>query len=224
MTCLAVIDFETTGATPAHGARATEVAVCLLEGGRIVDRFASLMNAGVHIPAFITQLTGISNAMVAEAPPAEAVMREAAAFVGDRPLVAHNAAFDRQFWRAELAHCGLAAEQAFACTVRLSRRLYPEAPNHKLGTLAEWFDLPTSGRAHRALADAEVTAHLLARMLRDLERRYGCSADAALLMQLQSTAPQQVHRLLSALGPPPGPAGAQGHPTQPRAGPLTTAR
>ena len=196
MTCLAVIDFETTGATPAQGARATEVAICLLENGRIVDRFASLMNAGVTIPPFIVQLTGISNAMLAEAPPSTEVMREAARFVGERTLVAHNAAFDRQFWRAELAQCGLAAEQAFACTVLLSRRLYPEAPNHKLGTLAEWFDLPTSGRAHRALADAEVTAHLLARMLRDLDRRYGCSADAALLMQLQRTAPQQVQRFL----------------------------
>ena len=196
MSCLAVIDFETTGATPAQGARATEVAICLLENGRIVDRFASLMNAGVTIAPFIVQLTGISNAMLAEAPPSAEVMREAARFVGERTLVAHNAAFDRQFWRAELAHCGLAAEQAFACTVLLSRRLYPEAPNHKLGTLAEWFDLPTSGRAHRALADAEVTAHLLARMLRDLDRRYGCSADAALLMQLQRTAPQQVQRFL----------------------------
>ncbi len=193
MSCLAVIDFETTGATPAHGARATEVAICLLEGGRIVDRFSSLMNAGVHIPSFITQLTGITNEMVAAAPPADAVMREAAAFVGARPMVAHNAAFDRQFWRSELAHCGLEASNEFACTLLLSRRLYPDAPNHKLGTLAQWFDLPVSGRAHRALADAEVAAHLLARMQRDLEKRHDCpAADAALLMALQRTAKHQV--------------------------------
>jgi len=149
MPCLAVIDFETSGATPAQGARATEVAICLLEGGRIVDRYASLMNAGVNIPPFITQLTGITNEMVAAAPPAQVVMREAAAFVGARPMVAHNAAFDRQFWRSELAHCGLEASNDFACTLLLSRRLYPDAPNHKLGTLAQWFDLPVSGRAHR---------------------------------------------------------------------------
>ena len=193
MPCLAVIDFETTGATPAHGARATEVAICLLEDGRIVDRYASLMNAGVRIPSFITQLTGITNAMVAAAPPADAVMREAAAFVGARPMVAHNAAFDRQFWRSELAHCGLTAANDFACTLLLSRRLYPDAPNHKLGTLAQWFDLPVSGRAHRALAAAEVAAHLLARMQHDLQKRHGCSrADAALLMALQRVARQQV--------------------------------
>ena len=197
MSCLAVIDFETTGATPAHGARATEVAICLLEGGRIVDRYASLMNAGVRIPSFIIQLTGITNEMVAAAPPADAVMREAAAFVGSRPMVAHNAAFDRQFWRSELTHCGLQADNDFACTLLLSRRLYPDAPNHKLGTLAQWFDLPVSGRAHRALADAEVAAHLLARMQHDLESRHGCSrADSALLMALQRVGKQQVGAFL----------------------------
>ena len=197
MSCLAVIDFETTGATPAHGARATEVAICLLEGGRIVDRFASLMNAGVRIPSFITQLTGISNAMVAAAPSADVVMREAAAFVGTRPLEAHYAAFERQFWRSELAHCGLQAPHDFACTLLLSRRLYPDAPNHKLGTLAQWFDLPSSGRAHRALADAEVAAHLLARMQHDLQTRHGCRrTDAALLMALQRTAKAQVGAFL----------------------------
>lgn len=206
MPCLAVIDFETTGATPAQGARATEVAICLLEGGRIVDRYASLMNAGVHIPSFITQLTGITNEMVAAAPPAEAVMREAAAFVGARTMVAHNAAFDRQFWRSELAHCGLTAANDFACTLLLSRRLYPDAPNHKLGTLAQWFDLPVSGRAHRALADAEVAAHLLARMQHDLEKRHGCnSADSALLMALQRVAKQQVSAFLrERVSPAPG--------------------
>ena len=206
MPCLAVIDFETTGATPAQGARATEVAICLLEGGSIVDRFASLMNAGVRIPSFITQLTGITNEMVAAAPPAQAVMREAAAFVGGRPMVAHNAAFDRQFWRSELAHCGLAAANDFACTLLLSRRLYPDAPNHKLGTLAQWFDLPVSGRAHRALADAEVAAHLLARMQHDLEKRHGCSsADSALLMALQRVAKQQVSAFLrERISPAPG--------------------
>ena len=199
MSCIAVIDFETTGATPAQGARATEVAVVLLEDGRIVDRFQSLMNAGVRVPSFIVQLTGISNEMLVQAPPAAEVMREAARFVGRQPLVAHNAGFDRQFWRAELARIGEAADHDFACTVLLSRRLYPDAPNHKLGTLAQWFDLPVSGRAHRALADAEVTAHLLARMQHDLALRHGCPrSDHALLMGLQRVAKHQVGAWLQA--------------------------
>ena len=98
MSCIAVIDFETTGGSPALGDRATEVAIVILEDGRPVERFQSLMNAGRPIPAFISQLTGITNAMIAAAPPAGQVMREAARFVGELPMAAHNAAFDRRFW------------------------------------------------------------------------------------------------------------------------------
>ncbi|MEO0003791.1 MAG: polymerase PolC-type [Pseudomonadota bacterium] len=173
MSTIAVIDFETSGLLPEAGGRATEVAIVLVDQDRVVDRFASLMNAGVWIPPFITELTGISNAMVRAAPAAAQVMAQAAQFVGDRPLIAHNASFDRKFWQSELAHVGLAAPQPFACTVLLSRRLYPDAPNHKLGTLADFHALPRSGRAHRALSDAEVTAELLLRIQRDLRRRHG---------------------------------------------------
>jgi DNA polymerase III subunit epsilon len=188
MTPIAIIDFETTGISPSMGDRATEVAIVMLEGGKVVDRYQSLMNAGVWVNPFITQLTGITNEMVQAAPPAEQVMREAARFVGGRPMVAHNAAFDRKFWQAELARCGQDGAHAFACTLLLSRRLYPQAPNHKLGTLAALHHLPSSGRAHRALADAEMAAHLLAQMQHDLKTRYACQQpNHALLMGLQRT-------------------------------------
>ncbi|MBW8469961.1 MAG: 3'-5' exonuclease [Thiobacillus sp.] len=184
---IAVIDFETTGISPGQGDRATEVAIVLLERGQVVDRFQSLMNAGVHIPAFITQLTGITNAMVAGAPPAEVVMAEAARFVGEVPMVAHNASFDRRYWIAELARAGVPAPQPFACTVLLSRRLYPEAPSHKLGSLVDYFHLPRTGRAHRALADAEMAAELLQRIQHDLRTRHGVTEpDHAFLCALQA--------------------------------------
>ena len=189
MSLIAVIDFETTGLSPAMGDRATEVAIVLLEGGQIVDRFQSLMNAGVHIPAFITSLTGISNAMIAGAPPADRVMRDASRFVGHAPLVAHNAAFDRKFWQAELAMAGEAAVHPFACTLLVSRRLYPHAPSHKLGVLVDYHDLPRAGRAHRALADAEMAAALLGQIQHDLRTRHGITRpDHALLMLLQRCA------------------------------------
>lgn len=173
METVAVIDFETTGIAPDAGARATEIAAVLLCNGRIVGRYQSLMNAGAYVPPFIEQLTGISNEMVRAAPPAAKVMREVAEFVGAHPLVAHNASFDRRFWDAELARVGKARVQEFACTMLLARRLCPEAPNHKLGTLVEFMGLPAAGRAHRALADAEMAASLLARLERTLERRFG---------------------------------------------------
>ncbi|WP_439520667.1 3'-5' exonuclease [Hydrogenophaga sp.] len=189
MSRIAVIDFETTGISPSAGDRATEVAVVILEEGTVVDRYQSLMNAGVRIPSFITQLTGITNAMVADAPSAQSVMSDAARFVGGLPMVAHNASFDRRFWCAELALAGQAAPHAFACTVLLSRRLYPEAPSHRLGTLVDHFQLPRTGRTHRALADAEMAAELLSRIQHDLRMRHGVAQpDHAFLMAMQRCA------------------------------------
>ena len=198
MSITAVIDFETTGISPACGDRASEVAIVLLEGGQVVDRFQSLMNAGVRIPGFITQLTGITNAMVASAPEAAQVMGEASRFVGNAPLVAHNAAFDRRFWQAELARAGLDAPQPFICTLLLSRRLYPQAPNHKLGSLVDYHRLPRTGQAHRALADAEMAAGLLGQIQHDLRTRHRVAQpDHALLMALQRCAKSAVGTLMA---------------------------
>jgi DNA polymerase III subunit epsilon len=202
METLAVIDFETTGLGATQGGRATEIAAVLVEGGQIVGRFQSLMNSGTWVPPFITQLTGITNEMLQAAPPARAVMHEVARFTKGCPLVAHNAAFDRGFWQAELARAGCEpdAAHAFACTLLLSRRLYPQAENHKLGTLARLHALPSAGRAHRALADAEVTAHLLLRLQLDVRERFTSelqerAVSHAMLMKMQRTAR---HRLAEA--------------------------
>lgn len=197
MDTVAVIDFETTGMTPEQGARATEIAVVLIRDGVVVDRYASLMHSGAWVPPFIEQLTGISNAMLADAPPAERVMREVADFVGDAPMAAHNAAFDSRFWSAELARAGQVSDSPFACTLLLSRRLYPDAPSHKLGNLGRWAGLPETGRAHRALADAEMAARLLLRMEADLLARYPLEAVThPLLCELQAVSRRSIARFL----------------------------
>ena len=210
METVAVIDFETTGISPAQGARATEIAAVLVQDGRIVDRFQSLMNSGAWVPPFIEQLTGISNAMVQAAPPARTVMREVLQFTRGCPLVAHNAAFDRGFWHAEAALAEADPDLAhhFACTLLLARRLYPHASNHRLGTLAALHRLPDNGRAHRALADAETTAHLLLRMRQDVSQRFAAElGDApvghALLSRLQREPRAQFGRCLARTAPGP---------------------
>ena len=172
MDVVAVIDFETTGLSPTQGDRATEIAAVVLEDGKVVGRYQSLMNAGVRIPAFIEALTGISNAMIRSAPSAAVVMREVSDFVGDIPLVAHNASFDCKFWDAELARISHSRRQEFACSMLLSRRLIPQAPSHKLGDLVAYANLPVAGRAHRALADAEMAASLLVHLEQELRGRY----------------------------------------------------
>ena len=202
---VAVLDFETTGMSPAMGARATEIAVVLVRGGRVVDRYASLMHSGVWVPPFIEQLTGISNRMLASAPPAGQVMREVADFTRGCALVAHNASFDRGFWLHEmaLAEAGSAEDGSadaadsnppFGCTLLLSRRLYPEAANHKLGTLARLHGITPTGRAHRALADAEMAAGLWLRIVHDVQDRYAASVPFGLLCALQRTPRQQLSR------------------------------
>ena len=176
MDTVAVIDFETTGISPDAGARATEIAAVLVRDGRVVDRYQSLMNAGAWVPPFIEELTGITNEMVRAAPPAARVMREVADFVGAHPLVAHNASFDRRFWDAELARVRRSRQQEFACTMLLARRIYPHAPNHKLGTLVRFAGLPVAGRSHRAMADAEMAASLLSKLEEELVRRFALGA------------------------------------------------
>ncbi len=190
MSAYAVIDFETTGLSPAQGARPTEVAIVMVEDGAIVDRFQSLMNPGVPIPAFIQSLTGITDRMVKAAPAVEEVMQRAVEFVGSAPLVAHNAAFDRKFW--ELC---CRDNNAFICSLLLARRLFPDVPSHKLASLVQALGLPQAGRYHRALADAEATAYLLLHMKQELRRRFQVAAvHPELLTAIQSTSKTGLER------------------------------
>jgi DNA polymerase-3 subunit epsilon len=195
---IAVIDFETTGMSPGHTCRATEIAAVIVEDGRIVARYQNLMNSGAYVPPFIESLTGISNAMLRKAPPAAEVMAEVAEFVGRTPLVAHNASFDQKFWDAELGLIQRQRVQDFACSMLLARRLLPQAPNHKLGTLNSWAQLPHTGQAHRAMADAEMAANLMLFMVAQLRECHAIrEISHALLCRLQKVPAAKIAEALS---------------------------
>ena len=195
---IAVIDFETTGMSPGHTCRATEIAAVIVEDGRIVARSQNLMNSGAYVPPFIESLTGISNAMLRKAPPAAEVMAEVAEFVGRTPLVAHNASFDQKFWDAELGLIQRQRVQDFACSMLLARRLLPQAPNHKLGTLNSWAQLPHTGQAHRAMADAEMAANLMLFMVAQLRERHAIrDISHGLLCRLQKVPAAKIAEALS---------------------------
>ena len=132
-----VLDFETTGLSPAQGDRAIEIGAVKLEDGQVVAHFQQLMNPGFRVSSFIENYTGISNNMLRTAPCCESVMAEFADFIGDANLVAHNASFDQRFLTAELDMIGRQYREQFACSMLIARRLYQHAPNHKLGTLVE---------------------------------------------------------------------------------------
>lgn len=183
---IVVIDFETTGLSARSGDRAIEVAAVEVIDGQIGRHFASLINPGVSVPSFITGLTGITTAMVRSAPDSSAVMRGLARFVEDAPIVAHNAAFDAGFYGHEMRLNGIDRENSFLCSLRVARRLYPRAPNHKLSTLATYVDVPMQGSYHRALADADLTARIFVTMCGDIRARYGIrSISLSLLDRLQ---------------------------------------
>jgi DNA polymerase III subunit epsilon len=194
-----VLDFETTGHSPSQGDRPIEVGAVRIEDDMIVDRFQSLMNPGFTISWFIESLTGISNELVAAAPECEEVMARFADWIGDTPLVAHNAGFDRKFLDAELARIGRERSNPMACTVLASRRLFPEAPNHKLATLVNHLGIFTDGTFHRALADAEMTGHLWIALIDLLRSRYRLDAVPFTLMQeVTQTGRSKVDRFLRA--------------------------
>ena len=167
-----VLDFETSGLSPAQGDRPIEIGAVLLRGGRVVDQFQSLMNPGFRVNGFIESYTGISNAMLAKALPCEEVMARFAGFIGELPLAAHNASFDSRFLDWELKRLGRPGSSPFACTMLSARRLFPDAPDHKLGTLVSHLGIPKPEQFHRALADAQMAGEIWLRLVAEVRSRY----------------------------------------------------
>ena len=195
---IVMLDFETTGLSPEGGDRITEVAALRIADGRIVDRYVSLVNCGVRVPSFITQLTGITQAMVDGAPPAAEVVPALLDFIGADVLAAHNASFDEKFLKAEGALLGHACRHGgLVCSLKLARRVYPGLPSYKLGQLAQDLGIVFGGRAHRAEADAEAAAHVLLHIGRHLDGTYGLQGiDPDLFIALNRVAAAKVEAFM----------------------------
>ena len=196
---LIVLDFETTGLSPDMGDRAIEIGAVRLEKGLVVERFQALMNPGKRVSGFIENYTGITNQMLSHAAPCDEVMHEFANFMGDSNLVAHNASFDKRFLDAELARISRGYQGRFACSLLLARRLYQQAPNHKLGSLIAYKNIPSEGDFHRALFDSEMTAKLWMTMLQDISQTITTQdVPFHLIQKLTKTPKSSVNRLLQA--------------------------
>ncbi|MGS0681989.1 3'-5' exonuclease [Shewanella sp. 125m-7] len=178
-----VLDFETTGLSPTQGDRAIEIGAVMLKDGKVIDTFQQLMNPGFRVSGFIENYTGISNEMLIDAQSCEVVMAQFADFIGDYNLVAHNASFDQRFLDAELSRVNCHYSGQFACSMLIARRLYQDAPNHKLGSLIQYKNIQHDGVFHRALADSEMTADLWLAMLDDLNTDYQIQRPAFSLLQ-----------------------------------------
>jgi DNA polymerase-3 subunit epsilon len=167
----AVVDVETTGASPRKGDRVIEVAVVVARGDHVIDAWSSLVNPGCAIPDWIRHLTGIDDAAVADAPTFVEIAEEVRARLAGRVFVAHNVGFDWRFVSEEMRRAGAGVPDGpRLCTVRLARRAIPGLRRRGLDSVTAFYGVEIDGR-HRALGDARATAEILNRMLTEAERR-----------------------------------------------------
>ena len=157
-----VFDIETTGLSNVHD-RITEIGAVRVKGNEILERYDTFVNPGMPIPERITELTGITNEMVADARPIEEVLPEFFEFAGDRLLIAHNANFDTGFIRRAAERCGMSFGNPYLDTVAMSHYVNPDIKNHKLDTLADYYMLGDFNH-HRACDDAEMLAMIFFKM------------------------------------------------------------
>jgi len=159
----AIVDIETTGGhASANGI--TEIAICIHNGKKVVERYSTLVNPGRDIPIYISALTGITNDMVQNAPPFEDVAHDVYHLLNNNIFVAHNVNFDFSFVRHHLAAAGYELRCNKLCTVRLGRKIMPGLPSYSLGKLCRHLNINNESR-HRAGGDAEATAQLFSLLL-----------------------------------------------------------
>lgn len=163
----AIVDIETTGGTASSNG-ITEVAIYVHNGKKMIKEFHSLINPGRAIPSFITTLTGITNAMVAASPSFEEVAEEIFELLSGNIFIAHNVNFDYSFLRHSLQTHGFDLVAKKLCTVRLSRKIFPNLPSYSLGNLCRSLNIEIENR-HRANGDARATMKLFEMMLQQGE-------------------------------------------------------
>jgi|LSQX01.3.fsa_nt_gb DNA polymerase-3 subunit alpha (Gram-positive type) len=164
-----VFDIETTGLNAGKD-KITEIGAVLVEGGKIRDTFSTFVNPGVLIPEHITKLTGITDAMVADAPPIERALEGFLEFVGQMPLVAHNAPFDTGFIRLAAAAQDKELYNIIVDTLQMARSMFPQLSKHKLDVVAKHLGVKLD-KHHRAVHDATATAEIFIKCLEALKER-----------------------------------------------------
>ena len=159
----AVVDIETTGHGQ-KGQKITEISALIFDGKKIVNEFTTLVNPEQNIPPFITNLTGITNAMVRNAPKFHEIAKKVAEITKNTIFVAHNVNFDYNIIRDEFEALGFNWKRKKLCTVRLTRKIIPGLPSYSLGNICSGENIPVNGR-HRAKGDAEATVELFRRLI-----------------------------------------------------------
>ncbi len=161
---IVVIDFETTGLNCMHD-RVIEIGAVRLHKGQVLDELSVLIDPETAISSKITELTGITQAMVAGQPKFCDVADDLLRFIGEAPLAAHNADFDSGFLKEELNRCDRDWDGPIIDTLALARKAYPTLKSHRLGSVCKHVGVNLKN-AHRAVHDARATAQILWAMLK----------------------------------------------------------
>lgn len=182
----AVLDVETTGLS-ARTNNVIEIGIVKVKNLKIGKKYHTLINPGYNIPVFITQLTGITNDDIEDAPFFSDVVKDINNFIGDSIISGHNLGFDDSFLKYEFIRNGheILTNQK-VCTLKLARRLFPSLPSKSLSSVTQFLKLRNSN-AHRALGDAEVTAKALIKMIKTLKKNNSVQTVGDLI-EFQSTA------------------------------------
>ena len=166
----AIVDIETTGGNASTGS-ITEIAIVITDGKEIMHTYCNLVNPLQPIPIFIEKLTGISDAMVKNAPVFGQIAHEVFELLQHKTFVAHNVNFDFSFVAHQLSQHGLALQSRKLCTVRLSRKIIQELPSYSLGNLCRSLNIPIKQR-HRAMGDAHATALLFHHLMENDKHKH----------------------------------------------------
>jgi len=167
MSLFAVVDVETTGGSLQGGSRVTEIAIVIHNGTSIIDTYSSLVNPGIPIPAFISNLTGITDEMVASAPPFHEIADTLYSIFQDKIFVAHNVSFDFSHIKSEFSRCGIKYEAEKMCTCKLGRKVLPGFGSYSLKALSRNLGISLKNH-HRALSDATAASAILERLVAEV--------------------------------------------------------
>lgn len=187
---LIVFDLETTGFS-GQDDRITEIGAVKIKNGEVIESFNTFVNPKRPIPYRITEITGITDDMVKDAPEEKEAIENFICFIGNKILIAHNASFDMSFLIATAGRNNIEIKNTYIDTVTISRTIFKEIKNHKLDTVAKHLNLEKFNH-HRASDDANILAHIFFKITDIFKNEYNINKISQINTNLSGSDPKKI--------------------------------